>query len=77
MGALQRYWDHSLPDPTELRMPDLPTDESLADSSTQPGEHTSAEGFHKTVTDLSRAAWLSLDHLFGDGRSVFDANVEC
>lgn len=35
------------------------------------------EEYGKVVADLSRAAWQSLEHLFGDGRSVFDPTVEC
>lgn len=31
----------------------------------------------RVVTDLSRAAWLCLDHLFGDAHSVLDPTVEC
>lgn len=57
-------------------MPDPPRDESPSGAAPQTQEHTPT-GFHKVVTDLSRAAWLRLDNLFGDGFSVFVPDVQC
>lgn len=57
-------------------MPDPPRDESPSGAAPQTQEHTPT-GFHRVVTDLSRAAWLCLDNLFGDGFSVFVPDVQC
>ena len=57
-------------------MPDPPRDEPPSGAAPQTQEHTPT-GFHRVVTDLSRAAWLCLDNLFGDGFSVFVPDVQC
>lgn len=49
----------------------MPNIEPVQSSSDAPEEYA------EVVADLSRAAWQSLEHLFGDGRSVFDPAVQC
>lgn len=49
----------------------MPNIETVQPSSDTPEEYA------EVVADLSRAAWQSLEHLFGDGRSVLDPTIEC
>lgn len=64
-------------------MSDLPGDGATSPAAPRPQsqpmieEPVSPTGLHEVVADLSQAAWFSLGHLFGDGRSVFDPDVQC
>lgn len=62
-------------------MPDPLDDEPTSPITPQPhprsAEPLVATGFRRVVTELSRSAWLQLEHLFGDGRSVFDPDTQC